>query len=70
MLNKGTKKIVDEMQVILEKITDEWTQNEHFSKLYTPAVNDNFMIPTRENDHCLDLKLENISQENVITNNK
>jgi len=65
LLDTDIKKIIDEMQVVVERIANECFENVPYSKLHMPAVNGGSMIPTRENDYCKDLKYEYNPQENV-----
>lgn len=54
------------MQVVVGRIVDECSENSPCPKLNNiPFMNNNSMIPTRDNDFCKDLKYENNSQENV-----
>lgn len=50
------------MQLVIERIIDEFAVNIHCSKFSSPVVNENSMIPTRENDYN---KNEQNSFENV-----
>lgn len=69
MLDPDVTKIVDEMQVVVGRIINEFSENESHSKLHImPVMNDSSMIPTKDNDYCKDLKYENNSQENVCIN--
>jgi len=62
-------KIVDEMQVVVERIVDECAENLLSPKINNiPVMNYNSMVPTRDNDYCKDLKYDNSSQENVSKN--
>lgn len=57
--------IVNEMQVVVERIVNEFVENSPSLKLNNfPVINYNTMIPTRENDYCENLKYDNSSQEN------
>ncbi|VVC43530.1 Hypothetical protein CINCED_3A001879 [Cinara cedri] len=51
---KSITHIIDEMQVVVERITEEFNVNLHYSKLTKlPCLveNENSMIPTKENDY-------------------
>lgn len=52
------------MHMVLVKIIEEYSKS---SKLHVPIIDENYMIPTRENDYSY-LKHENNSQENVCVN--
>jgi len=65
ILDARITKIIDEMQVVVGRIIDEFSENVPYSKFNIPVVNDNLMIPTRENDYCKDLRYENNPHENV-----
>lgn len=52
------------MHMVLVKIIEEYSKN---SKLDVPIIDENYMIPTRENDYSY-LKYENNPQENVSIN--
>lgn len=57
------------MQVVVGRIINEISGNESHSKFnIMPVMNDNFMVPTKDNDYFKDLKYENNSQENVCNN--
>ncbi|XP_025414153.1 lamin-like protein isoform X2 [Sipha flava] len=63
--NSDVTKIVDEMQVVVGRIINEFSKNEPHSKFnIMPVMNDSSMIPTKDNDFCKDLKYENNTQEN------
>lgn len=49
------------MHMVLVKIIEEYSKS---SKLHVPIIDDNYMIPTKENDYSY-LKYENNPQENV-----
>lgn len=69
MLDGDIAKIVDEMQVVVGRIADEYAENSLNPKINNiPIMNYNSMIPTRDNDYCKGLKYENSSQENVSDN--
>lgn len=53
------------MQVVVEKIITEYSGNAPIFKSYMPVINDDSMIPTRDNDYCKDLKDGNSLKENV-----
>ncbi|KAL5244688.1 hypothetical protein ACI65C_012098 [Semiaphis heraclei] len=64
--NGDIAKIVDEMQVVVGRIADEYAENSLNPKINNiPIMNYNSMIPTRDNDYCKGLKYENSSQENT-----
>lgn len=50
------------MQLVVERIIDEFVVNVHCSKFPSPVVNENSMIPSRENNYY---KNEQNSFENV-----
>lgn len=56
-------KILNEMQAVVERIIDKCSENVPYS--YVPVINDNSMIPTRENEYYKNFKYENNSQGNV-----
>lgn len=56
------------MQVVVGRIVNESSETILNSKLNLLAINENTMIPTRENDYCKDLKYEYNPQENVCIN--
>ncbi|XP_050052941.1 uveal autoantigen with coiled-coil domains and ankyrin repeats protein-like isoform X2 [Aphis gossypii] len=57
-------KIVNEMQVVVERIVEECAENSPSYKLNNiPASSYNLMIPTKDNDHCNNPKNDNNSQE-------
>jgi len=69
LLDGDIAKIVNEMQVVVERIVDECDKNLLNPKINNiPVMNYNSMIPTRDNDYCKDLKYDNRSQENVSEN--
>lgn len=54
------------MQLVVERIIAEYSENIAYSKSYNmPVVNDESMIPTRDNDDCKDFKFGNNLKENV-----
>lgn len=61
LLDTDISKIANEMQVVVGRIIDEFPEKVSNSKLQMPFINENSMIPTKEND----LKYEKNSQENV-----
>ncbi|XP_025202636.1 uncharacterized protein LOC112599779 isoform X2 [Melanaphis sacchari] len=63
--NGDIAKIVNEMQVVVGRIVDEYAENLPNSKLNNnPVINYNSMIPTRDDDYCKQLSYVNSSQEN------
>jgi len=66
LLDGDIVKIVDEMQVVVGRIVDEYAENSPSPKINNiQDMNYNSMIPTRDNDYCKDLKYDNTSEENV-----
>lgn len=63
-LDTSVAKIAHEMQVVVERMVNECSDDVHYSKLNVPIANDNYMIPTKENDYS-NLKFEYNPQENV-----
>lgn len=63
-LDTGISKIADEMQVVVGRIIDEFPEKVSNSKLQIPVINEDSMIPTKEND----LNYLKNSQENVGKN--
>lgn len=49
-MNIGIKHVVDEMEVVVERIIAEFSVNVNYSKFPSSVENDNSMIPTRENN--------------------
>lgn len=56
------------MQLVVEKIVDEFSEKVSNSKLYMPTESESSMIPTRENGYCKDLKFDKNPLENVSQN--
>lgn len=65
MLDTGITKIINEMQVVVEKIIAEYSGSIPYFKSYLPNIKDDSMIPTRDDDYCKDLKNGNNMKENV-----
>lgn len=52
------------MQAVVRRIINEYSESVQYSKLHVPDTNDSFVIPTKDNEYCLDLKYDNNLQEN------
>jgi len=69
LLDGDIAKIVDEMQVVVERIVNEYAENLRGPKINNiPVMSYNSMVPTRDNDYCKDLNYDSSSQENVSKN--
>lgn len=65
LIDTDIEKITDEMQFVVEKIVDEFSEKVTNSKLYKPVESDSSMIPTRENCFCKNFKFDNNPTKNV-----